>query len=55
MGMRLVIATSNQYFGADRGIRCNRIVVALLDAVFVMSTTWKGVINEQCANRTEEL
>ncbi len=55
MGMRLLTAKSNQYFGADRGIRCNRIVVELLDAVFVMSTISKGVINERRTSRTEEL
>ena len=55
MRMRLLTAMSNQYFGADRGIRCNRLVVALPDAVFVMSTVSKGVINERGTSRTEEL
>ena len=54
-GMRLPTAMFNEYFGADRGFRCNRLVVALLDDVHVMGTISKGVINERRTSRTEKL
>jgi hypothetical protein len=47
MGMRLLTAMFNQYFGADRRFRAKDFVVALLDDVYVMVTISKGVIDER--------
>jgi len=36
-------------------LSCNRFVVALLRAIYAMSTISKGVINEHRTNRPQEL